>query len=388
MAKIKVANIVETYHYGGPHKRIALVAERLKKYGVETVVIYPKKDFEEFYNELNKRGIKSIRINLHKLSKDKSHFIKYILLFFFEVFSLYKIIKEEDFDIIHCNGAWQFKGVIAGKLARKRVVWHLNDTKMPFVIKVIFKFFSNFFCDGFIVAGERVKKYYLEDLKIEKGKIIEIQAPVDTKFFNPEVVTPDPKLQEVKGLKIVTVANISPLKGLEYFIESAYLLNNMLDTPNNNLKFFIVGKVLDSQKRYFQKLLNLKKRTNLNNLYFYTNAQSVARVLKAADIYVCSSIAEASPMAVWEAMAMAKSIVSTDVGDVSKFIKNGLNGYIVEIKNSKALADKISLLVKDKKLREKMGNINREIAVKYLDVEICVEKHKEFYKKILNIKNI
>jgi len=61
-------------------------------------------------------------------------------------------------DIVHCNGAWQVKGIIAGKLAGAKVVWHLNDTRMPFFIKVVFSFLAVSSCDAFIAAGAVVTK--------------------------------------------------------------------------------------------------------------------------------------------------------------------------------------------------------------------------------------
>ena len=57
-------------------------------------------------------------------------------------------------------------------------------------------------------------------------------------------------------------------------------------------------------------------------------------LLKRFDVYVCSSKAESSPISVWEAMSMAKPIVSTSVGDVPLYVQNEHNGYIVEIENT------------------------------------------------------
>jgi len=47
---IKVANIILDGRFGGPQNRILQVAERLKKYEIETIVIIPKKDSEFFYS--------------------------------------------------------------------------------------------------------------------------------------------------------------------------------------------------------------------------------------------------------------------------------------------------------------------------------------------------
>ena len=81
---------------------------------------------------------------------------------------------------------------------------------------------------------------------------------------------------------------------------------------------------------------------------------------------------------------MGKAIVSTDVGDVAKFIIDGGNGYIVPIKDAAALVKKAALLIDNSDLRKKIGIKAREIAVTNLDVDICVKKHAAFYRKIMD----
>ena len=83
---------------------------------------------------------------------------------------------------------------------------------------------------------------------------------------------------------------------------------------------------------------------------------------------------------------MGKAIVSTDVGDVAKFIKDGENGYITPIKNASAMAEKVKLFIENADLRKKFGTNARKIAVKNLDVDICAKKHADFYRKIAGMK--
>ena len=71
--------------------------------------------------------------------------------------SLLHIIKKENPDIVHCNSSWQWKGIIAAKLAGTKIVWHLNDTKIYWFIRVVFKFLSKK-VDGFIVEGRNNKR--------------------------------------------------------------------------------------------------------------------------------------------------------------------------------------------------------------------------------------
>ena len=377
---LKVVNIIEDGRLAGPQIRIAEVARELCRFAIETTVVFPKYESDLFKHKLDELSIKNKPCRLHHLTKDKKHLLKYILFFFYELISLYRFFKKEDFDIIHCSGgAWQCKGVIAGKLAGAKTLWHLNDTQMPALIRFLFRPLALIFADGFIVAGQRVKRYYLDLFKRRQKTIFEIQAPVNTEVFDPSEVKPDPAIENQPGIKIVTIGNLNSTKGLEYFIQMASILSN----THENLIFFIVGPAYASQKKYVANLHQLRNTLNLTNLIFYGPCHNVASVLKAANIYVCSSIAEASPLAVWEAMSMEKAIVSSAVGDVPRFLKDNKNGFIVPIKDPRALMERVGILIKDPDLRIKFGKKARQTAIRCLNIKIIVEKHMEAYHQII-----
>ena len=69
------------------------------------------------------------------------------------------LIYKEKFDLVHVSGgSWQFKGVIAGKISKTKVVWHLNDTFTPYIVRLIFKQI-NFLADSFIFSSKKTKNY-------------------------------------------------------------------------------------------------------------------------------------------------------------------------------------------------------------------------------------
>ena len=104
------------------------------------------------------------------------------------------------------------------------------------------------------------------------------------------------------------------------------------------------------------------------------------------DIYVCSSLSESSPLSVWEAMAMKKAIITTNVGDIKKFIKNGKNGFVVDINNTQTMIKKIKILIQKPKLRNVFGKRSRIIAKNNFDINLFSKKHFMAYRKILNFK--
>ncbi|PQP34940.1 hypothetical protein C6A37_05120 [Desulfobacteraceae bacterium SEEP-SAG9] len=376
---IRTANIIEEGRYAGPQVRILGVAERLKAEGIKTLVICPEEESEHFYTKAVKRKVEICRIPMHRLSRNPTSIFRYFITFPKEVYFLYRMVKKENIDIVHCNSIRQLKGVVAGWFARKKVIWHLQDTRNNIIIRAFF-FTASFLVDYFIAAGERVREYYLRRFPLSHKPVKIIQAPVNTYLFDPNLVSADQRIESSPGVKVVSVGNINPAKAYQYLIKAASYLN----LKNNEVSFWIVGPVFESQQLYYSKLIKLSQKLNVKNVNFYGKANNVRAILKGADIYVCSSIHEASPISIWEAMSMGRAIISTDVGDVNRFIKNGVNGFIVPIQNPKALANKINILLNAPELRNLFGQRSRLTAIQHLDVSICVRKHAEAYRELLN----
>lgn len=68
-------------------------------------------------------------------------------------------------------------------------------------------------------------------------------------------------------------------------------------------------------------------------------ANEIARVLQAGDLFVLSSAYEGMPIAVLEALATGVPVVSTDVGEIRRIVRNGNNGYISPERTAESLAN-------------------------------------------------
>ncbi len=367
---------MEEGRFSGQHKRILAVAQRLRQEGIETLVYFPQMDSEYFEARLREAGVEYRRMNINRPTKDPRLFARYLVSFLPEIVACFRQLRRDRVTLVHCNGSWQVKGALAAKLAGKKVVWHLNDTKRPFVIKLIFSLMAALLADTLIVAGNRVKSYYLENGILRRRMCEVIQAPVDTKMYDPAVVTSDGVLAPYKGINIVTISNVNPVKGLEHFIDMARILSERYES----LDFHIVGSIYERQRNYYRNLQNRIREYGLGNVWFHGFAANIENYLKEADIFVCSSLYEASPTSVWEAMSMGKAIVSTDVGDVAAMIQDGLSGFVVQPGSGKALGEKVRLLIEDPWLRSQFGIRAREEALKKLDVDACVISHSRVYR--------
>ncbi|RLA40952.1 MAG: hypothetical protein DRR42_25205, partial [Gammaproteobacteria bacterium] len=281
-------------------------------------------------------------LSISRITREWRVALRYVLFFCPEILNLAVVFRKGNFDLIHVSGgSWQFKGVIAGKLAGKKVLWHLNDTSAPKFIRTIFCALHGL-ADGFIFASERSRTYYGPLISADKPEFV-VPAPVNTANFGPDRIYPgDEELLDKWAGKFIigTVANINPIKGLEGLIRTAKLLKGTID----NAHFVVVGPVYKNQRNYYNSLLRLCTQLGVDNVEFVGGRSDVRPLLKRFDAYVCSSRAESSPIAVWEAMAMAKAVVSTDVGDVALYVRNGHNGFIVAVEDSEKLAERLAEL--------------------------------------------
>lgn len=86
--------------------------------------------------------------------------------------------------------------------------------------------------------------------------------------------------------------------------------------------------------------------------------ESKLALLSEASIFILPSYHEGLPVAILEAMAAGLAVVATPVGGIPELIEDGVNGFLVEPGDYRALADRIVLLVRDPALRVCMGEAN------------------------------
>ena len=150
-----------------------------------------------------------------------------------------------------------------------------------------------------------------------------------------------------------------------------------------NLCFRIVGAIFPSQLVYKSKLDLMIKNLGLQNITFVGAVDDVRPELANTDIFCCTSNSESGPMSVWEAMALEKPVVTSDVGAVRDIIDDGVSGYIVPIGDIEKFVEKIIYLICNPKESEKMGRKARETSLEKLNTSVISEQHYQAYKTIL-----
>ena len=374
-------NIQTEGRFAGPHQQMMDLGLSIQKFGVQTKLVFPIQDSEIFQRKLKNSKLQYSAIALHRLSKHPISLLQYILFFFKDIRTIKNEIKVYNPDIVQCNGSWQFKGVLASRSLGIPVVWHLTDTLMPRLIRLIFDRVKKNYVHHFISASKKGASYYLNQ-KSKSENIWVIQSPVQTDYFDPNTTqSNDLWTKDERAFKVITVGNITPVKGYERLLQIAEMLQ---DRGVNDVKFVIIGRIWESQKRYYKELQEGIESRQLVNVDIIPGSDDIKAWLGGADIYFCSSNSEASPIAVWEALSMALPVVSTDVGDVKELVEGHNAGFVHGHDALDDIVNSILQLKQNHSLRERMSAHARKLALTEFNSDSIARKHLEVYKAVLN----
>lgn len=378
---LKVANVIEDARIAGPQVRIVRVADALKD-DVDTVVVMPKTDSLELEQLCEQKNIEMAKVHMSRLSKSLPSLIRYLLSFPVEVAGLAITLRRLRVDLVHVSGgSWQYKGVLAARICGVPAIWHLNDSYAPRVIRRVFSILSPL-SSGWIFASEATREYYGENISTTQAWSV-IPSAISTAGSAPESGSQDTGVSNETGGTgarpvIGCVASVNPNKDIETLVRAAKIAQQQYP----NLEVVIVGPVYDSQKRYHKHLVDLAESLGLKNLRWKGYHRDIHKYLADFDVYVCSSIAESSPIAVWEAMSMGCPIVSTDVGDVRLHVNRAQCGAIVAVGDHVVLADRICEFLGDEDLRQQLSQNARSYAAKSFSEAVIAEKTLDIYRMV------
>jgi glycosyltransferase involved in cell wall biosynthesis len=170
-----------------------------------------------------------------------------------------------------------------------------------------------------------------------------------------------------------SIARLSLQKGHRYLVEAAArVLASRGDT-----RFLIAGDGDQMEPlRARAAALGIAEK-----LVFAGHRTDVPDLLGAIDVFAISSLYEGTPLALFEAMAAGKAIVSTAVDGCREVLEDGETGLLVPPADAEGLAQAVLRLLGDDALRARLAARAREASRRY-DVRTCVEQMQQVYEEI------
>ena len=173
---------------------------------------------------------------------------------------------------------------------------------------------------------------------------------------------------------VVTAGRLVEQKGFEFLIEAIKILNDkkvqvcLLILGEGTLRGHLERKVANCGIGDLVKISGF-----MRNPYPY---------MAKGDIFACSSISEGMSNTILEAMVLRLPIVSTDHEfGAGEMIEHGVNGLLVPVRDSMAMANAIRNLITDDKLGEKLV-CEADGVIRKFTLETMIEKHGGLFKSI------
>lgn len=109
----------------------------------------------------------------------------------------------------------------------------------------------------------------------------------------------------------------------------------------------------------------------------------VYSLLTGATCFVLPSRAEGMPIALLEAMALSVPIVATTVGSIPHIVSDGAEALLVEPDDLPALLEALRRLLRDQRLRTRLGERARATFTRAFTAEKAASRYREFYASVL-----
>jgi glycosyltransferase involved in cell wall biosynthesis len=106
------------------------------------------------------------------------------------------------------------------------------------------------------------------------------------------------------------------------------------------------------------------------------------KLLQEAAVFVLPSYSEGFSRALLEAMAAGKPVVCTPVGAHGEIIRDGVNGFLVNVGDERAIAQRIIQLLSDPSLREEMAVTNAQYVRDKFSAERVAELFTAYVKEL------
>lgn len=196
-----------------------------------------------------------------------------------------------------------------------------------------------------------------------------IRPAVDPEFFYPSTQADRRK----QSLTVISTGSMIWRKGYEYAIMAIRLLVD----AGVDVEYKIIGDGPEHQRvLYTIHDLHLENHVQLIGSL---SPEQVRDHLQKADVFLLSSLSEGISNAVLEAMACGLPVVTTDCGGMREAVTDGVEGFVVPVRDVVAMAARMREIHCDQLLRQKMGRLGRERIVRHFALQQQVQDFADLY---------
>jgi glycosyltransferase involved in cell wall biosynthesis len=387
---MRVVRIITRLNIGGPSIQAAELASRLRRHGIETVLVHGQVASGEgdmrylLQPDVNSRHVPALRRRLSPAS-DAAAF-----------FRILAILREVQPHIVHTHMA---KAGTLGRLAAgvyNRTTGRSSPARVVHTYHghVLEGYFNSgtarFFTwterqlarltDAIVAISPRIRAELVDEFHVGRPEQYRV-VPLGFDLSELNAITDRDRLEARRALEIphdacivTTVGRLTAIKQHRLFLDVARLVAR--DNPRSLFLIAGDGELRADLERYAREL-GLGERVR-----FLGWRRDLAVLYAATDVFLLTSRNEGTPVALIESLAAGVAGVSTDVGGVRDVIDSEDVGLLAPSGDADALAQQVSTLLADPDRARRMGASGRETIVARYNVERLVDDIAALYREL------
>jgi len=220
------------------------------------------------------------------------------------------------------------------------------------------------------------------NLREETERQFEIRNPIEViyNFVNCDkyIRRTDPELRRTYAADqekiLIHLSNFRPVKRITDVVEIFAQVNQKVPS-----KLLMVG---DGPDRAAAEHLAVKRKVYQNTL-FLGKQDNVEEILGIADVLLLPSEMESFGLAALEAMACEVPPIATRVGGLPEVVTHGVDGFLAEVGDVKAMAEYATRLLENPSLHAEVSQAARQTARKRFCASLIIPKYEELYRRVL-----
>jgi glycosyltransferase involved in cell wall biosynthesis len=234
-------------------------------------------------------------------------------------------------------------------------------------------------CDRIITLYQGNK-----DLEVEYGanadRIMVVPNGIEVERFKKARCERCMQDSRIVGL----VARVDSVKDIKTFIQVMAIVKK----EYQNVEAWIVGPT-DNQPEYYRECTELLNMLGLNDIITFTGRVDVLEYYKKMDVLLLTSIKEAMPLVVMEAMACGIPVVTTDVGACSELVYGvddsiGHAGIVARIRDVHGIATATVKILKDGELANDFGRNGIKRIEQFYREDSVIKQYSDIYQEELS----
>jgi glycosyltransferase involved in cell wall biosynthesis len=290
------------------------------------------------------------------------------------IWKLYNLFRKNSVDVINTHHFNQlFYSALGAKLVGARIIHteHSVEVYRSNRLRIALRLLS-LFCDKLIAIGSDGARLLRNQVGIPASKLEVIPAGVNLSKFTES----KSEARRLLGLDdadrvAVIVARLFPEKN------HRLLLSAFADVVSHveRARLLIAGAGVE-EEAIREEIKRLKLNGSVRMLGV---RRDVARLLAASDVFVLSSDREGMPVAMLEAMAAARPVVATAVGDIPSILEDGVSGRLVTPRDRQAMAAALVEVLSNPERAAAMGENARRVIAETFDLRSMIARYEALY---------